>query len=203
MPASMTKSAWNRGAKNALICGGGVLALWLGLTGLVALIGGKSFAESRATGFVILWGLLFVWFFAAWYRGRTSGGPVLLDCGPHPTRSLFLLNAFTFLVIGMSVSRSLLNLGYFSPVFGLTFSLYWIVMATGRLQVREKGIWQYWSLLPWNKIQEYHWTDDGTLMLQTTGPLGIFTYGALPVPPERKEDFERLLSDKRGVHPAA
>jgi hypothetical protein len=68
--------------------------------------------------------LVFAWFFVAWLYGRNSGGKVLVDCGPHPTRKLFLLNAVIFLVIGVSsglAASSLSNVfAVGGPVFVIT-----------------------------------------------------------------------------------
>jgi len=65
-------------------------------------------------------------------------------------------------------------------------------MALGRLQIRESGIWEYGSLLRWNRIVSYRWTDDGTLVLRATGYLAVLR-GALPVPPEHREAVNAFL----------
>ena len=70
---------------------------------------------------------------------------------------------------------------------------FWVVMATGRLQVRENGLWQYWGLLRWDRLASYHWADDATLILRGRGPLN-FLQGALPVPPEHQAEVKALLA---------
>ncbi|HVC92842.1 MAG TPA: hypothetical protein VND64_04080 [Pirellulales bacterium] len=80
-------------------------------------------------------------------------------------------------------------------VFGITFAVYWLIMATGRLQIRENGIWQYWSLLKWGKIGSFHWASDSTLLMRAKGPLSWFQ-GALPVPPEHKQAVEEFLAKR-------
>jgi hypothetical protein len=75
----------------------------------------------------------------------------------------------------------------------MSFSVYWLIMAGGRLQARENGVWQYWGLLPWSKIESYHWANDCTLLVKARGPLSFLGRGALPVPPEYKDAFDQLL----------
>ena len=195
MPARMTTTAYAHGAKNALICGIGVLAFWLSIAGVISSVSVKPIRESYGTAFAILWGLIIVWFFADWIYGRQTGGQVVLDCGPHPMRKLFLINAVNFLFLGA--------LGIAAPVFGISFALYWVIMATGRLQMRETGIWQYWGLLRWSKIDTYSWANDCTLLLKTKGALSSLGRGALPVPPEHKEAVEQLLQKHCPVRPPA
>ena len=141
---------------------------------------------------------MFWLFLGAWMYGRAGGGRILLDCGPHPTRKLFLFNAVLFLVLGItggfagnSVSKAF---GIAGPAFGVSFGVYWLIIATGRLQVRENGIWAYWGLLRWKKIASYRWADDGTLMMKTRGGLSFLRRGALPVPSEHTQAFDDLLA---------
>jgi len=208
MPARMTTTAYAQGVKNALICGIGVLAFWLSIVVVISLVSGKPIRESYGTAFAILWGFIIVWFFAAWMYGRQTGGQVILDCGPHPTRKLFLINAVIFLFLGVTgglagTSAASKVLGIAAPVFGISFALYWVIMATGRLQMRETGIWQYWSLLRWSKIDTYSWADDCTLLLETKGVMSSLGQGTLPVPPEHKEAVEQLLQMHCPIRPTA
>lgn len=205
MPSRMTTTAYAQGIKNALICGIGVLAFLLSIAGVISLVSGKPIRESYGTAIAILWGLITVWFFAAWIYGRQTGGQVVLDCGPHPARKLFLINAVIFLFLGVTggfagTSAASKVLG---PVFGISFTLYWVIMATGRLHMRETGIWLYWSLLRWSKIDSYSWANDCTLLLKTKGALSSLGRGALPVPPEHKEAVEQLLQKHCPVRPPA
>jgi hypothetical protein len=163
MPPRMTTTAWRQGAKNALVCGVGFLVVWLALAAVLRWESGQGILDSCRLAFAVLWGLIFLVFLGTWLYGRNSGGRVLLDCGPHPTRTLFLVNAALFLMMGLTIGLAatpVLNVfGIAGPVFGTSFGAYWLIMATGRLQVRESGIWQYWSLLRWDRIGSYRWAD--------------------------------------------
>ena len=66
-------------------------------------------------------------------------------------------------------------------------------MAFGRLQIREGGLWQYWGLLRWDKIEFYQWSGDSTLVLKAKSHLPFLGRGALPIPPEDKQAIEELL----------
>lgn len=202
MPAKMTKTAWDRGAKNALIVLSVILAFTLSVTGLVAWYSGRPFRTTLMQVFLILYVVLQSAFLIQWVRHRNSGGEVLLDCGPHPTRKLFFFNGLTFLVMGSGIAHQYLNLGWFSILIGAAAAAHFIILALGRLQIREGGVWQYWDLLPWSRIDEYEWSDDGTLLVKCKPKFGLAGYGALPVPPERKDEVDRLIQEKAGLQPA-
>jgi len=74
------------------------------------------------------------------------------------------------------------------------FAACWLIIATGRLQVLEKGIWQYWRLLRWGKIGSYRWANDSTLVVEAKGPLSLLQ-GPLPFPPEHKQAVDELLTE--------
>jgi hypothetical protein len=192
----MTFTAWRQGFKNASVVLVGALAIWAVLFAIMTGVTGLSSRDSAGVAFTVFAGAALILFFATWLRGRSQAGPVLLDCGPHPSRGLFYVNAVLFPIIGTGI-----GLAYFgdwptaaivAPLLGLCFSAYWIIMAQGRLQVRENGLWQYWSLLGWNKIASLLWADDSTLLIRSTGPLSMLQ-GALPVPPEYQKNMNELL----------
>jgi hypothetical protein len=200
MPARMTATAWAQGAKNALICGVGVLFVWLVIVVLIWWIFDQSVFGSFWLAFVAIWCLIFPVFLGTWLYGRNSGGPVLLDCGPHPTRVLFLVNALLFpfvgLTIGLADTSFLSRFSIAGPIFVVSFAMYWLIMATGRLQIRENGIWAYWALLRWGKIGSYHWASDSTLTVQAKGRLSSLLEGALPVPLEHKQAVDEFLVER-------
>jgi hypothetical protein len=186
-----------------LICGVMFFVFWLLIAELIALISHRSLAESFWLGFAVLWALLFLLFLSTWLYGLRKGGPVLLDCGPHPARVVFLVNAALWLVMGLSgvmtFGSSLKSFPLFSPMCGMSFALYFLIMATGRLQVREGGLWQYWALLRWDKIESIEWSGDSTLLVKAKSRLPFLGRGALPVPPEQKQAVNEFLHKHREV----
>jgi hypothetical protein len=160
---------------------------------------GKPISESFGIAFALLWGFVFVWFLATWLLGRQASGQTLLDCGPHPCKKLCLFEAVLFLILGLA--GGLKVFGVAGPVFGVSFSVYWLFMAGGRLQVRENGVWTYAGLLRWDKIKSYHWAEDCTLLIRARSPFSFLFRGALPVPPEYKDAFNELLQKHCAVSP--
>jgi hypothetical protein len=158
-----------------------------------------------------LLGLVLLVALGTWLYARSAAGRVLLDCGPHPMRNLFLLNAVVFLILGL-----LFGLGYIIELIGrpeeasteawlgvgwavllISFAPYWLGMANGRLQVCENGIWQYWGLVRWSKFVSYRWANDGTLLVRGKGFFSWFQAvreGPLPIPPEHKQAIEGFLA---------
>jgi hypothetical protein len=193
----MTFTAWRRGAINALIWSSILLVSWLLVAKLISSVSHFSFIQSFWLAWAFLWGLSFLLFLGTWLYGLNAGGRILLDCGPHPTRLLFLMNAALFLamgfggaIVGSSFSKSL---AIASPVLGISFGVYWLIMASGRLQVREGGLWLYCGLLRWDKIESCRWSDDSTLMLKAKTRFPFLGRGALPVAPEDKQAINELL----------
>jgi hypothetical protein len=197
MPARMTPTAWGRGILNAISCGVLFFVFWLLIAEFISLISHRSLAESFWLGFGVLWALIFLLFLGTWLYGLRTGGPVLLDCGPHPARVVFLFNAALWLVMGLSgvmtFGSSLRSFPLFSPMCGISIAVYFLIMATGRLQVREGGLWQYWSLLRWDKIESIGWSGDSTLRVKAKSRLPFLGRGPLPVPPEEKLAIHELL----------
>ena len=136
-------------------------------------------------------------FLGTWLYGRNAGGGVLLDCGPHPARRFFLICGVFFLLEGLfgGLTKRLLPASspFSGPVFDITFGVYWLIMASGRLQIRRDGLWPYWGLLRWDKIESCHWSGDSTLLLKAKSRLPFLGGGAVPVPPENKQAINELL----------
>ena len=169
----------------------------------VMLVGTRSllsttWRDSAFVAFGMLWALAFVSFFVSWLRGRLQAGPLLLDCGPHPTRWQFWMNAALFLLFlgggGLArVAKQPEPFGIGMLIFGLTACGYFLTLALGHLQVRENGLWQYWGLLPWSKLRSYSWEGD-CLMLQADTTFAFLGRGAIPVPSEHKAGVDQILS---------
>lgn len=192
MPPRMTNAAWQRGFKNATICGIGLFGVIGILTFGISALTGRAFQDVGTIVFAIFGVVIFAGFTLTFLIGRGKRGAILLDCGHHPARGLFLFNAVIFAFLGLG--------GGFSSnaLFGtlsVCWAAYWVLMSFGRLQIFENGIWQYWSLLKWQKLESYEWRGGAnpTLMLQTKTKLPFLGRGALPVPAEHKEAASELL----------
>jgi len=192
----MTPASWKRGCTNAAI--GAVLMY--SFVALVTFGFNKVLQWNVWTSVFGLLGIMlilaYVGMFVTWMIGRKAAGAVLLDCGPHPAKKLFLTIAV--MVVWPSL-LSLFNLQgairIISFAWTISVGCYWIFMSTGRLQIRENGIWQYWSLLRWEKVKSYHWKGktDATLMVQAKTYFSFMGRGALPVANEQKEAVDDLL----------
>jgi hypothetical protein len=197
MPARMTAKAWRRGTTNALTCSVILLGGWLLVAKLISSVSHKPFTESLWLAWAVIWMVIFSLFLGTWLHGLNAGGRILLDCGPHPTRFLFLVNAVLFVamgvggtLVGSSFSKSL---AIASPVLGISFGIFWLIVASGRLQIREGGLWQYCGLLRWDKIESCQWGGDSTLLLKAKTRFPFLGRGALPFPPEDKQAINELL----------
>ncbi len=202
-PARITMTtAYGQGVKNVLV----LVVPWL-LGGLaISFASGKPFSESCAIAFAAMLELAFLWFFGAVLYGRSSGGEVILDGGPHPQRTMLLMYAVAFLFLDVTGGRAASSISEVYAVGGavlkITFALYLVVAATGRFQVRETGIRGYSGLMRWKKIGSHSWASDSTLLLRGKG--GWFaTCWALQVPPEHKQAFDELLQRHCPVKPPA
>jgi hypothetical protein len=206
MSPQRTPTAWGQGVRIVLICGI-LFVFWCIITAAIVVVFEQSILHAFNVAFAVLWGIFLSVFLGTWLFGRRAAGRVLLDCGPHPTRSLFLIQAICWLIVVLAAGFAVLwgvatsspsSFGIGEIVFGLSWAAYSLIIATGRLQVRENGIWAYWGLLRWGKIGSYHWANDATLWVRRKGPLALFLPGAsrvaLPVPPEHKQAVEEFLA---------
>jgi hypothetical protein len=199
MTPRMTSTALKRGFTNALRCSLFVVGVWLLVGGAIAIATGRERDDSLVISFPLLCGLTLLTFFLTWLFGRNAGGQVLVDCGPHPARWLFLFEAGLFALLGAGGSLALggspMAARVASAVFGLVIAMYWLVLAATRLQVREGGLWQYTGLLPWHKVESFSWSPDSTLQVTVKGQFALLRHGALPVPPEFRQEVQKVLEE--------
>ena len=207
MPARMTETARRQGWKNSLIVVPVFLIAVLVLDKVLVLACGQNPVEANRNAFAVFWGLFLIVALATWTYGRSIAGQILLDCGPHPCRSVCLTAGIFILGLTMwhycshppSSLSEVFSLD--GPWFPVSLAVFCLVAAFGRLQVRKNGIFQYWSLLPWRRIASYHWADDGTLLITKKRRLSFRV--ALPVPPEQKQAVDKLLTKLSPVRDAA
>lgn len=167
---------------------------------------GRPIRESFSIAFAFVWGIIFAVLVSGYLMGLRNRGAILLDCGRHPARALLLFNAaaFAFLAVTGAFVGSITDArGVAGLMFATTFAAYWLMMSFGRLQFTENGIWQYWYLLKWQRLEAYDWHSkaNSTLMLQTRSRLSMFGSAALAVPAEQKEAvveiLDKYLAEKR------
>lgn len=185
----MTAVAAIQGIKNAMICTVPVLAFSGSIYWLLSTFTAASQTTAFFSAFMIPLAVCLLAMLISWIRGIQLRGQLIIDCGTHPGRKLFLFNAVIFLIFGFGG----FTFGKLGPIFTTSFAAYWLFMATGRLSVHESGLWIYHVLLPWNKIAEYSWAPDNTLMVKTKGMFSL-SRSAVPVPGEHVDDVERLLN---------
>jgi hypothetical protein len=91
-------------------------------------------------------------FGAWWWRGGQAAADVLLDCCPWPYQGLchFIIGLWLFGAFagGMSTGWSATTETMRVLALPIGFGMYTLIWATGRLQVREAGLWLYMELLP-------------------------------------------------------
>ena len=184
----MTATATHQGIKNAMLCAVPVFAVSGFVFWFLNTFTALPWTVALFSAFMIPFAVCLFVMIANWIRGTQLRGELIVDCGPHPGRRLFLINAILFLALGLSGFA----FGGPAPIFMTLFAVYWLFMATGRFSVYSTGLWVYHTLLPWDKISFYSWAPDNTLILQTTGFFS-WSRSAIPVPAECVDDVRRLL----------
>jgi len=97
----MIPTARHRGATNLLLCVA-ILAIGSLLVGLpISSLFHRSLGESFRLAGVFLTGLGMILSLVLWLLGLHAAGRVLLDCGPHPMRTLWIIDAAVSLALGL------------------------------------------------------------------------------------------------------
>jgi hypothetical protein len=197
MAAKMTAEMWRIGARNVLIGGLIVLVLMGGGSLAVSLLSDQSFEDALETVFDLLWITVFAMVLICWIWGRSASGKLLLECGSGHNRVLFMLVAVMFAIHGVR-NWGALDHGQVLPDYMFWFScaLFFIIIGLGRVQIREKGIWQNGYLLKWEKIQSYEWSGQaqGAFKVQLRSRFP-FAGGVLLIPDEHKDACCRYLGE--------
>jgi hypothetical protein len=189
MVAGMTTDAWRTWLRSLILLVLCLCAAWGALTVAVALATGQTLGASSARAGNLLWWALLLYIVAFWFCGRLTAGRLLLDCGPSSARP------FALLVAAFYIFGALWNLFTTGDaiLWDLSFGVFFLLMAFGRLQIRENGIWEYLTLLRWGKVVSYAWPNDATLVLHTKGLLGP-SQTLVPVPLEKQPEIDALLA---------
>lgn len=194
MRAQMSTAAWNTGARTAGI----VFVILLGLmalgTAVVRLVTHYSIYSSVVIVVLVFLFASIAFFLVNRLRDGSARGDLVLECGVRPMRWLFIVNACVFFLVIMigdwdaQVGHSLL----LRITLACSFAAVYLLEAFGHLQLYTNGIWLYNRLLPWNRINSYHW-EGTTLMLEFRGLFQLTWNSALPFPAEVKDAVEAIL----------
>tara|TARA_R110001592_G_scaffold212087_1_gene464339 strand:- start:315 stop:734 length:420 start_codon:yes stop_codon:yes gene_type:complete len=88
---------------------------------------------------------------------------------------------------------------FFQIVLYFDMALLYGFLSVGRLQIRERGLWQCEGLLAWDKIESWRWVGDGhpTLLVKAKTRFPFLpSGGALPIPIAQKDQVENFLRER-------
>jgi hypothetical protein len=154
---------------------------------------------------VIVFCLIVVFF---WYRGRKTAGAVLVDCGANSLfmglglsgaiLALLLISLFGLRLFIHSVDASDIGSALTYPFI----SVLMFIMAFGRLQIRENGIWMHHRLFKWELIESYRWEGDRdsvlAIQLRPNNRILFLRQGrmTIPFPREQKDTVDEILKSR-------
>ncbi len=203
MFADATRTEWNCGRRNFLVCAAtGIPLLVLGAFA-ASILFGMSFVDSLIISASGIIGVAFTAVLILWLRDRSTAGAVLLDCGNPPAKHWyglatagFLLPALVLILTGPNEMSEILIV-----INGLIVSGFLVGHTFSRLQVRERGIWCYGSLLRWSSITSCEWDQesDATLLIRYKTWFPWYREMVLPVALEHKPALSELLAAHRSA----
>lgn len=88
-----TKAAMRQGRKNALVFLVVLLTAILVTAHAIRFIFDRTLNESIIQAFGVLLVLSFISFFLRWFWSKSKKGRLVLDCGEHPAKGLYLFQA--------------------------------------------------------------------------------------------------------------
>jgi hypothetical protein len=126
---------------------------------------------------------------------RQASGTVLMDLGPSPMFKLQI--GFAVLMAAVAIGL-VINPNSRAQAFAhLTWSGWFLVMARGRFQVRDRGIITG-VVLPWKRITQCVATADNMVRLNLNK--GVQRAVSLKIPAERRDEFLELVSLRKGAN---
>lgn len=146
--------------------------------------------------------------FAVDPREASTAGPLLLDLGKHPTWYLFLINVFTFpasiAIFFVPNATDTLWVAFLRLLCGAAFAIFvsgtFLLMAVGRLQIRQNGLWTYWGLVHWKHFLDCEWKAN-TLLFRSSAFGQWFLRGAIPIHPDQVAAVKRILAKRASRSP--
>jgi hypothetical protein len=147
--------------------------------------------------------VLHVLFIALWLGRRSGTGRLVLDCGQNPQKQVYLLIgaymgfvtvlAFVGIVVAAFLGKRDLHMYILIALWIASTASFFLIMAFGRLQIFENGIWQYSMLFKWDRIESYDWQggEEPKLMLKMQSR--FFRRRELSFPLEQADAVDELL----------
>ena len=200
-----TVAAKVQGLRNALLCGLGVLTLACGLTATAWLAWGVPLPYAMLGSLLVLWGTVVVVTLGIWLRDRNSPGSVLLDLGPNPGRASSRKLAWSFGVLAVSAASAIGWQSIAAAIAilagGAMFAVFFLLVGSGRLQVRENGLWVNFELLPWGRIRSWRLGRALYAVAEDNGYLLLVSKGDALTHAQRQEAHELFLKHCSTVAP--
>jgi hypothetical protein len=114
----------------------------------------------------MLLGLSLIWFFANWLHGLVNRGALILNCYSNPIQNRLLVQSGFWFILCTYIARAITSEPehLVAPIFGIAFPTYLFILAKGRFQVREHGIWRGAELVQWDQVGSCSLSEDSTLL---------------------------------------
>ncbi len=197
MPAHLTTTAYASGFRNFIFAW--LLLLAFGLPAMFVTQFYLDLPWSDAWSVALGFFMVPVFGIAAFYyfRGKSKGGPILLDGGPFPTRVFAVLLFFPgFIVFLGSLGEPNPLIALSSKISVVAIIILAISVFVARLQFRSNGIWIYHSFLPYDRVGSWRIKNNTLLFESNKRFLGIRPKGALPIAPEQRAEIEAILKHR-------
>ncbi len=129
---------------------------------------------------------------------RSRAGAVLVDLGA-PLRGLYI--GVAVLLSSIAIPQMLTQGEQPSnALFQISMAAWFMVCATGRVQVRERGIVAQGGIVEWDRVRDFNWTDPNTIALSLASRVPWAREMRLRVPMSSRREFETVLVRYFGVH---
>ena len=201
VPSSTIKKGYQKTFISYIVLVGILFLLWL----LMFL----GFRQSIQNSLVIAGGIIlvptYIWMIIAWLQARKKAGKILLDLTVISLETLYLISGILLIASGLFGGYSFIwkNSQYswlISSLIGLYMGagMIFVGFVGTKVQVHERGIMAFGSLLKWEKIESFEWissnekTYTAKLKLRNRPPKSTRD-GILIVPIEKKLALETIL----------
>lgn len=138
-----------------------------------------------------LYGLMIAFPFA-----RKSAGSLLYDVPrPRSRRLSGIATAGLFLILGLGtvIQTGFTGETFVEMVFYVSVVLYFALPLFGKIELRQKGILESYTLLRWKNITSYRWIGETESNLSLTITNSWRKSATISLPPDQKEAIEAIL----------